>query len=110
MAQFHACSLSLLEERLASHEANWAQEPDVNNIGQYYCSKCKLELNIWYSKNSDGESCNGWYWEISDGSGQVVNSAGNKRAPRYEPDVEALDEIKKEALLRFDSLPCSRSN
>jgi hypothetical protein len=69
-----------------------------------------IGLDIWYNQNRDVESCTGWHWEISDGSGQVRDSAGNKHARRYEPDIGALDEIKKEALLRFNSLPCSRSN
>jgi hypothetical protein len=50
-------------------------------------------------------------WEIVDGSGQGRNaSAGSTQLAKYELDVSALDEIKREGLLAFDSLPCLRSD
>ena len=95
----------------SGHEATWVQVPEFESgtVGQYYCSKCKLELDIGYNQHYI-ESCIGWHWKIRDSSGQVVDSAGNKHASKYEPDIGALDEIKEEGLRRFDSIPCLRSN
>ena len=80
------------------HEAEWAQQPDtIGGIGQCYCTKCKLTLEVGYNQNRDAEVCSGWHWEIVDQSGRVVDSAGSKYARKYEFDPEALDEVKKEA-------------
>ena len=96
---------------MGGHEAKWEQQPDKSDsIGQYYCAKCKLTLQVWYNQNRVVETCTGWYWQIVDGSGRVLDSAGNKYACRYEFDAGALDEVKKESLLRFDRVPCRRSN
>lgn len=96
---------------MRGHEGAWCQQPDKSgSIGQYYCSKCKLTLEIGYNQNRDAEACTGWYWQIIDSSSNVVAEAGNKHAPKYEFDVDALDEVRREGLLRFDSVPCQRSN
>jgi hypothetical protein len=94
------------------HEAKWAQVPNLKVVGQYYCSKCSLELDIWYNQNRVNESCTGWYWEIKDNSdhGRRSASAGTEHVAKYEPDAEALDEVRKEGLAKFNSFPCLRSN
>jgi hypothetical protein len=97
-----------------AHEAEWVQQPTLDRqapIGQYYCPKCKLEMLVSYNQNRVVESCTGSYWEIVDGSGRGRNaSAGSTHAAKYEFDVKALDEIKREGLSAFDSFPCLRSN
>jgi hypothetical protein len=93
------------------HEAAWEQQPDIiGGVGQYYCTKCKLTLEVGYNQNRDAEVCSGWQWEIVDHSGKVVYSNGNKYVRKYEFDAEALEDVKKEGLLRFDSVPCRRCN
>ena len=96
---------------MARHEACWAQDPDLDtkNVGQYYCSKCKLRLVVWYNQNYV-ESATGWYWEIRDSDNQIVDSAGNKYIETYEPAIGLLDDIKEEGLRKFESWPCRRSH
>jgi len=91
---------------MASHEAAWASHPDfeTEQYGQYYCSKCKSQLIVGYNKHYI-ESLVGWHWKIWDSASQEVDSMG-KYASIYEPDINALEEIKEEGLRRFDSLPC----
>ena len=96
---------------MSGHEAIWEQQPAKDGcVGQYYCAKCKLTLQIWYNQNRVSEACTGWIWEIVNDSGTVVDSAGGKYARRYEFDSEALEEVKKAGLMRFDSVSCRRSN
>jgi hypothetical protein len=97
---------------MGNHEARWARQPEVGtgSIGQYYCSKCKLELDVGYGQNRDNESCTGWHWEIEDHSGHGRNASAGTSAAKYVVDPDALDEVKAEGLARFDSFPCLRSN
>lgn len=96
---------------MGGHEAKWEQQPDKSgSVGQYYCARCKLTLQVWYNENRVVERCTGWYWQIEDGSGAIIDSAGNKYAPKYEVDSEALDEVRQEGVLRFESVPCRRAN
>jgi len=96
---------------MTNHEAKWIQLPDLDTkaIGQYYCSKCKLQLEIGFNLHYE-QSATGWYWEISDSSGQVVDSMGNRHAFKYEPGIGMLEEIKTEGIQRLNSLDCRRSN
>jgi hypothetical protein len=97
---------------MTSHEATWAQLPDIDtgSVGQYYCSRCKLLLTIGYNRHYQ-ESATGWHWEICEGDGgQIVESAGNKYATKYEPAIGVLDDVREEALRRFNALPCRRAN
>jgi hypothetical protein len=96
---------------MTNHEATWVQVPDfeTGSVGQYYCSRCKMHLALGYNRHYV-ESATGWHWEIRDGNGQIVESAGNKCASKYEPAVGALDDVREEALRRFNFLPCHRSN
>ena len=93
------------------HNATWVYVPDYDSqeVGQYYCSTCKLVVELGYNRHYEA-SATGWHWKIRDSSGQIVDSAGNKHIPKYEPAVGALDEVKDEAIRRFDSIPCLRSN
>jgi hypothetical protein len=98
---------------MIGHEATWVHAPDFKSgqVGQYYCARCKLELDVAYNQNRENESCTGWYWEIRDhGDYGRSGSAGTKHVATYEPDIHALDEVKREGLARFDSFPCLRSN
>jgi hypothetical protein len=95
----------------SGHNATWLYAPDCDSraVGQYYCAKCRLTLELGYNRHYES-SVTGWHWTIKDGSGEIVDAAGNKLAPKYEPDVGALAEIKEEAVRRFDSIPCARAN
>ena len=97
---------------MAGHEAKWAQQPDFHSesVGQYYCSKCKLELDIWYNQNRANEFCTGWHWRIRDDGGHGRSDYAGGAQAKYIPDVEALAEVRREGLERFDSFPCLRSN
>jgi hypothetical protein len=94
---------------MAIHEATWVYLPalETGQCGQYYCSKCKSQLIIAYNKHYI-ETLTGWHWKIEDSTGQQVDSMGNKHVSKYEPDIQALDEIKEDGLRRFNSLPCCR--
>jgi hypothetical protein len=65
---------------MAGHEADWVQQPAFGSrsVGQYYCSRCGLELDVWYNENRVAEFCTGWIWRIRDRSGQNIEEAGNK--------------------------------
>jgi hypothetical protein len=95
----------------SGHNATWVYVPDYasGTIGQYYCSTCKLTLELGYNRHYEA-TATGWYWTIRDRSGQIVDSAGNKRASKYEPAVGALEEVKQEAKGRFDSITCRQVN
>src|ERR1700723_3153263 len=95
---------------MTSHEATWVQVPDFDTgrVGQYYCSKCRLVLLLAYNKHYI-ESAMGWHWEIHDGNGQTLESAGNKYVSKYEPAIGVMDDIREEGLRRFDSFPCRRA-
>lgn len=54
------------------------------------------------------ESATGWHWTIEDGAGQMIDSAGNKNASKYEPEVEELDTVMEEGVQKFNALPCHR--
>ena len=93
------------------HEGKWVRVPGLvsGTIGQYYWPNCKLELDVWYNESRANESCTGWYWQITDnGNYGRSAAAGAKYAPSYDPDDQALDEVKIEGLARFDSFPCLR--
>jgi hypothetical protein len=96
---------------MADHKASWVQVPDLDTggVGQYYCSECKLQLDIGYNRHY-AESATGWYWNIQDGDGQIIDSAGNEYVAKYEPAIGALDDVREEGLRAFDSLPCRRCN
>jgi hypothetical protein len=96
---------------MAGHDAKWTQVPDFDTgaVGQYYCSRCKLLLMVGYNKN-ENESATGWFWEIHDSVGGMVDSAGNEYVATYEPGIGLLDDVREEGLRRFDAVPCRRSN
>jgi hypothetical protein len=95
----------------ACHTATWVDLPDHDSgtVGQYYCSMCKLTLELAYTRHYEA-SATGWHWTIRDAGGQIVDSAGNKHAPKYESAVGALEEVKEEAVRRFNSTPCAYIN
>ena len=94
---------------MTGHEAHWLYLPDLKTraIGRYQCDRCKLFLELGFDPTGSVE---GWYWEIRDALNELVGSSGNEYVQTYEPALGLLDDIREEALLQFNLLPCRGPN